>query len=366
MLFFFRYDIAEGYKNKGSHKIGFSNIIRQNLTNFFYNVTKHRTRKPAYQGSIVRLFLLPVLFVIFGIPSYAQQGPKKIKTIIIDPGHGGKETGAEADYPGTLGTIEKNLTLAIAMKLVDTLRKDLPDVNIVPTRTTDTTMSVRDKAKFANDNHGDLFVSIHADAVVLKTGYNIVGHKNETYHTTKYVGKGKNRKKVVTKHTRRVAIKQYYKIPTQRRGTSTLILVARQSADKVKAMEGSDMEFLTDDTDSANNINYESPEWKASAMLYSQKYFRRSYQLANLVQEEVAKTGRPDLGVWQREKGLWVLHATQMPAILIETGFIVNPEDERYLNSEKGQDELASAIARAIIKYTEQVNGVIVPAVSGK
>lgn len=296
---------------------------------------------------------------------FGQQGPKKIKTIIIDPGHGGKETGAEADYPGTLGTIEKNLTLAISLRVVDLLKKELPDVNIIPTRTKDTTMTVREKAKFANDNRGDLFVSIHADAVVLKTGYKILGYRNQTYNTTKYVGKGKSRKKVVTKHTRKVPIKQYYKIPTQRKGTSTLILVARQSADKVKAMEDSEMDFITDEGDSANNVNYESPEWKASAMLYSQKYFRRSYQLANLVQEEVAKTGRPDLGVWQREKGLWVLHATQMPAILIETGFIVNPDDEKYLNSESGQQELSQAIANAIVKYTELVDGVNKPTTAG-
>ncbi len=65
--------------------------------------------------------------------------------------------------------------------------------------------------------------------------------------------------------------------------------------------------------------------------------------------------GREDLGVWQREKGIWVLQATQMPAILIETGFITNYEDERYLNSEKGQQEIAEAIARALKKYKDQV-----------
>lgn len=318
----------------------------------------HKRSELVIPNYILKLFL-PVLF-FFACHSIlvAQQGPKKIKTIIIDPGHGGDETGAIADYQGTLGTVEKNLTLAISMKLVDYLKNQLPGVNIIPTRTKDTTMTVREKAKFANDNHGDLFVSIHADALVLKTGYTISGYRNETYTTTRHTGKGKNRKKIVTKHTRRVPIKHYYKIPSTRRGTSTLILVARQSSDKVKAMENSDMEFITDAEDSASGINYDSPEWKASAILYSQKYFRRSYQLANLVQEEVSKTGRPDLGVWQREKGLWVLHATQMPAILIETGFIVNPEDEQYLNSEKGQKELADAIGEAIVKYTEQVDGV--------
>lgn len=300
-------------------------------------------------------FALVFLFACSQV-SFAQGG-KKIKTIIIDPGHGGDDPGAHGEYEGTLGSKEKNIVLDISLKLVDILRKEMPDVRIIPTRTNDTTMSVREKAKFANDNHGDLFVCIHADAVALKTGYRITGYKNQTYYTHKYTGSGKNRKKITTKHTRKVPIKHYYKIPTERKGTSTLILVARQSADKVKAMENADMDFITESEDSTISMNYESPEWKAAAILYSQKYFRRSYQLANLVQEEVGKTGRPNLGVWQREKGLWVLHATQMPAILIETGFIANYDDERYLNSAKGQQEIAEAIARAIMKYREQVDG---------
>ena len=160
---------------------------------------------------------------------------------------------------------------------------------------------------------------------------------------------------MIYSHTREVPIRQYYKIPTSRKGTSTLILVARQTADKVKAIENSDMQFDVAGNDSTVNINYDSPEWKASALLYSQNYFKKSYQLATSVQDEIAKTGRNDLGVWQRQKGLWVLHATQMPAVLIETGFIANYDDERYLNSEKGQQEIAEAIARALIKYRNLV-----------
>jgi N-acetylmuramoyl-L-alanine amidase len=298
------------------------------------------------------LLLLPLtLLCLFA----GAQIPKKIKTIIIDPGHGGSDNGAHGEYEGTLGTKEKNITLAISMKLVAELKKQMPDVNIIPTRTTDVFNSVKEKAQFANENHGDLFVCIHADAVALKTGSRITGYRNETYNTTKYTGKGKKRKKIVTKHTRRVAVREYYKIPTSRKGTSTLILVARQSTEKVKALENSDMQFETADNDSTLDINYDSPEWKASALLYSQNYFKKSYQLASAVQDEIAKMGRNDLGVWQRQKGLWVLHATQMPAVLIETGFIANYDDERYLNSEKGQQEIADAITRALIKYKNQV-----------
>ena len=295
-------------------------------------------------------FLLTSILILSN--SAFSQSPRKIKTIIIDPGHGGQDHGAKGEYEGTLGSLEKDITLAISMKLVEYLKKAMPDVNIIPSRTTDVYMSVHEKAKFANEHHGDLFVCIHADAVDLKTGSRIVGYKNETYYTHRYVGKGKSRKKVSTKHTRRVAIKHYYKIPTSRKGTSTLILAARQTSDKIKALEEGDLGFNTDEDDSTANVNYDSPEYKASALLYSQNYFRKSYQLASLVQEAVAKeTGRPDLGVWQRQKGLWVLHATQMPAILIETGFVANYDDERYLTSEKGQEEIAQAIADALVKY---------------
>jgi N-acetylmuramoyl-L-alanine amidase len=299
-------------------------------------------------------FLILSSLFLYSAATYAQ-GPKKIKTIIIDPGHGGQDNGARGEYEGTLGSKEKDITLAISLKLVAELKKQMPGVNVLPTRTTDVYDPVGVKAKFANDNHGDLFVSIHADAVALKTGSRIIGYKAETYHTTKYTGKGKHRKKVVTTHTREVPIKEYFKIPTTRKGTSTLILAAHKANDKVKAMESSDMQFELDDNDSSLNINFDSPEWKASALLYSQNYFKKSYQLASTVQEEIAKTGRNDLGVWQRQIGIRVLQSTQMPAILVETGFIANYDDERYLNSEKGQQEIAEAITRALIRYKNQV-----------
>lgn len=311
-------------------------------------------------------FIVLSLLMLCGTATNAQG--KKIKTIIVDPGHGGSDAGARGEYEGTLGSLEKNITLAISLKLVDELKKQLPGVNIIPTRTTDVFNSVKEKAKFANDNHGDLFVCIHADAVNLKTGSRILGYREERYTTVKYVGKGKKRKKIVTPHTREVPIRQYFKIPTTRKGTSTLILAAHKTGAKIKALEESDMQFETSANDSTADINYDSPEWKASALIYTQNYLKRSYQLATNVQEEVEATGRNNLGVWQRQIGLWVLQATQMPAVLIETGFIANYDDERYLNSEAGQQEIAEAITRAIIKYKNQVEsgGITPPLTSQK
>jgi N-acetylmuramoyl-L-alanine amidase len=283
------------------------------------------------------------------------QSIKKIKTIIIDAGHGGKDDGARGEYEGSLNSKEKNITLAIALKLVAELKKDLPGVNVIPTRTTDVYQNPREKAQIANDNHGDVFVCIHADAVDLKTGSRIIGHHKETYNTIKYKGKGKKRKKIVTSLTRTVPTIKYYKIPTDRKGTSSWIFSAQKTNDKTEAMEKSNILFNADENDSTLNINYDSPEWKAEALLYTQNYLKRSYRLASDIESEIDSMGRPALGVNQRQKGIWVLQATQMPAVLVETGFISNYEDERYLDSEKGQQEIAEAIARALINYKKQV-----------
>jgi N-acetylmuramoyl-L-alanine amidase len=299
-------------------------------------------------------FFLFCLIMLVCSVAVAQSG-KKIKTIIVDAGHGGTDNGAKGEYEGSLNSKEKNITLAIALKLVDELKQLMPGVQIIPTRTTDIYQSPKEKAVIANENHGDIFVCIHADAVNLRTGSRIIGYRAETYHTVKYVGKGKKRKKILTPHTREVAVRQYFKIPTERKGTSTWIFAAHKTDAKIQAMEKSDLLFTTDENDSTLDINDESPEWKAKALLYTQNYFKKSYKLASAIQEDIDSMGRADLGVHQRQKGIWVLQATSMPAVLIETGFIANYEDERYLNSEKGQQQIAESIARALIKYKNQV-----------
>jgi len=302
----------------------------------------------------ISFFLLLFTMLLVSMAGNGQSG-KKIRTIIVDAGHGGSDNGAEGEYEGSLNSKEKNITLAISLKLVDELRKQLPEVKVVPTRTTDVFNSVKEKAQIANANHGDIFVCIHADAVDLRTGSRIIGYRAETYHTVKYIGKGKKRKKILTPHTHEVPIRQYFKIPTERKGTSTWIFAAHKTDDKIKAMEQSDLLFTTDENDSTLDINEDSPEWKAKALLYTQNFFKKSYKLASVIQEDIDSMGRPDLGVHQRQKGIWVLQATQMPAVLIETGFIANYEDERYLNSEKGQQQIAESITRALIKYKNLV-----------
>ena len=286
------------------------------------------------------------------------QAPKKLKTIIVDAGHGGTDGGASGQYENSLRSKEKDVTLAISKKLVVELKKQLPDLTIVPTRTTDIYQNPREKAQIANENNGDLFLCIHADSGPLKTGRRQIGTRTVTRYKTTWIKKGKKKVKKTTPYEVTEPVYEYYKIPLTIKGTSVYIFAAHKTSDKLKAImkEVGDFEIETGDSDSSYNpIDFSTPEGRTIANIYAKRYQEKSDMLATLVNDEVEKSGRNALGVNQRQTGIWVLQATNMPAILIETGYINNPEDERYLNSDKGQQELAEVITKAVIRYRQQL-----------
>jgi N-acetylmuramoyl-L-alanine amidase len=297
---------------------------------------------------------------LFSVNAVAQNS-KSVKTIIVDAGHGGNEPGAHGGYEGGLGSYEKNITLAISSKLVTELRKQLPDVKIVPTRTTDIYQPPPEKANIANENKGDLFVCIHADAVALKTGRRQISTRVETRYRYTYSGRGRKRKKIAHPYSTVVPVYQYYKIGSQRKGTSVWIFAAHKTSAKIQALMKSeeDMDVQTDNDSTYNSIDFSAPEYRMMAQVHAKRYQEKSIKLADYVNDEVAEVGRDALGTNQRQKGIWVLQATNMPAILVETGFITNHEDERYLNSEKGQQEIAECIARAVRRYKEEMESTV-------
>jgi len=306
------------------------------------------------------IFLFAALHLLI-IKELSAQTPKLIKTIIVDAGHGGTDVGATGQYENSLRSKEKDVTLAIALKLVDELKKQLPDVKIVPTRTTDIYQKPGEKAKIANESHGDLFLCIHADSGPLKQGKRQVGTRMVTRYKISYTGKGKKRKKHKTAYEVEEPVYEYFKMPLTRSGTSVWIFAAHKTSDKLKAIMDGDENFEIEASgvDTLETpFDFNSREGKIIAAIYAKRYQERSDRLAALVNEEVENTGRTALGVNQRRVGIWVLQATNMPAILIETGFINNPEDERYINSEKGQQELAEAITKAVQRYKAQVESI--------
>lgn len=307
----------------------------------------------------VPLFFLFAALHLLILKNVSAQAPKLIKTIVVDAGHGGtKDPGAIGQYENSLRSQEKNVTLAIALKLVAELKKQIPGVNVVPTRTTDIYQSPTEKARIANENKGDLFLCIHADSGPLKQGKRQVGTRTVTRYKISYKGKGKKKKKIKTPYEVEEPVYEYFKMPLTRSGTSVWIFAAHKTSDKLKAIMGGDENFEIEasDVDSLETgLDFNSPEGRTIAAIYAKRYQERSDRLATLVNDEVEQTGRHALGVSQRQKGIWVLQATNMPAILIETGFINNPEDERYINSEAGQQELAEAITKAVKRYKQQL-----------
>lgn len=296
-----------------------------------------------------------IIAIFFAVPAAAQSA-HQLKTIIVDPGHGYPTLNAHGRY-----SYEADLTLAIGLKLVKKIQDSLPGVKVLMTRSdrndaggyTNPVQANHYRAQFANENHGDLFISIHCN----DAGSNYIYHSEIIGHHTKvwYTGKGKKRRK----HTQRVNEYRRWTTPNPARGTETYIWeVSKNDSKQQYIKENQDTTNLVAERDSAEDL---TTEQKIMASLRMQKYFNRSKFLADLVQQNYKNQGRLihaefGNGVKQRNEGIWVLQATAMPSILTEVGFISNPEDEDYMNSQAGQDQIASAIFNAIVAYKTQVD----------
>jgi N-acetylmuramoyl-L-alanine amidase len=287
------------------------------------------------------LFIILLVCLGLQIDLVAQNSVKspKIRTIIIDAGHGGSDVGARGAY-----STEAQITLQLALKLDTLLRNEMPDTRIVMTRTTDIYHHVREKANIANNEKGDLFVCIHVNAAPPKK--TVTGYKSVPY----YKGKGSKRKKLYKK------VPIYSTSPNPAHGTSTYIWAADRSDEKAQGIIAD--ERYESSAEIMDVPDVKSPEAMIKARLWSQKFFKNSVQLGTLIENEFVNIGRKSMGVLQRNHmGIWVLQATNMPAVLIETGFSTDKDEEDYLNSESGQIEMTRAMANAIIKYKLAIDG---------
>jgi len=268
---------------------------------------------------------------------------KQIRTIIVDAGHGimpnGGHNGAKGSY-----SWEDDICLAVSKELVAKLHSEMPEIRVVESRPTEKITAIHRRAEIANENKGDLFVCIHVNAAPAQKHSEITGYKT----VTTYVGKGKKRKKV----TKKVPQYRTWTTPSPAKGTETYIWGAHKNDDKEVAMR-ENAPMLAEDNfkDNYGDVDPNSPEFIALSYLKTKQYFKRSVTLAGFVQDEFAKVGRVDRDVRQRGVGIWVLQATAMPSILVETGYITNRSEEDYLNSKEGQKEIADCIIRAINSY---------------
>ncbi len=240
--------------------------------------------------------------------SFSAVNTDKKWIIVIDAGHGGKD-------PGALGSsgssAEKNITLAVALKTGEYIEQNLMNVKVIYTRKTDSFVELRDRANLANKNNADLFISIHSNWAPSK--------------------------KIM--------------------GAETFIMgLAKDEANLQVAMKENEVILLESDyTTKYEGFDPKSPESYIMFTLMQNIYQEQSTMLAAKIQSQFKdKVSRIDRGV--KQAGFWVLYMTTMPSVLVETGFITHPSEEKFLNSKQGQDYLASAIFRACRDYINEID----------
>lgn len=256
---------------------------------------------------ICTLKMLSVLFLLFCLSGWqAVLASEKTWVIVIDAGHGGKD-------PGALGAIsrEKNINLAIAIKAGAYLEQNMGNVKVLYTRDSDVFVGLKERAEFANKNKADLFISIHANANPSKTI----------------------------------------------RGTETYIMGrAKDSQNLEVAMKENEVIMLEEDFSAKyEGFDPKSPESYIMFTVMQNIFQEQSTNLAANIQGQFKnRAGRIDRGVRQAE--FWVLYMTTMPSVLVETGYISNVEEEKYLVSNQGQEYIASAIYRASRDYINEID----------
>jgi N-acetylmuramoyl-L-alanine amidase len=289
-----------------------------------------------YKSLLVVSILLAGFVVLsnFHVPK-----DRKVKVIVIDPGHGGKDPGCNG-----VSHKEKDVALAVALRLGKLIEEHMKDVKVIYTRKTDVFVELEDRAKIANENNADLFISIHCNAA----GKPVMVKDKKTGKLRAKTFKNSKGKLIVVETTNPVPY-----------GSETYVMGLKNEEGKMKVAQRENSVILMED-------NYESkyqgfdPNSEESYIImsnYTSGYVIQSAGLALKIQEQYSKrAGRVDKGV--HRQSIWVLWRTSMPSILTEIGYLTNPQEEKFLGSEKGQDYMASCLFRAFRKYKDEQEGI--------
>lgn len=248
------------------------------------------------------IFSITLLVLIFMVPAYPQY---QIHRVVIDAGHGGKDPGAMGQHSS-----EKNIALAIALKTGEYIEKYLPGVEVVYTRKTDVFVELYKRAKIANDKKANLFISIHCNA-------------SQTSSPS---------------------------------GTETYVMGLHKSQANLEVAKKENAAIFNEENfkDMYEGFDPNQDEDYITLSMFQDAFLDQSTTLADEIQKEFRERAkRKDRGVFQA--GFLVLYRTTMPGVLIETGFISNPEEERYLMSDDGQSYIASAIFRSVKNYKDEM-----------
>jgi N-acetylmuramoyl-L-alanine amidase len=276
------------------------------------------------------------VFFLFSFTKGNQ--PSGIKTIVIDPGHGGLDPGCHG-----VSSKEKDIALAVALRLGKLIEENLPDVKVIYTRSTDVFVDLEERAQIANKAKADLFISIHCNAAGMPLKY------KDPKTGKKKIKMRKNKKGKL------VPVETINPVPF---GTETYVMGLKNEEGKMRVAtrENSVMLLENDYEKKYGGFDPESLESYIIMSNYTSAYVIQSANLAVKIQDEYTKkAGRIDKGV--HRQSLWVLWRTSMPSILTEIGYLTNPLEETFLAAENGQDYLAKSIFRGLRKYKDEFEG---------
>ena len=253
----------------------------------------------------VRFIILLVNLMFFSFDVFSNRlNSNKLQTIVIDPGHGGKD-------PGTMGTkryskYEKDIALSVSLKLGDYISNSFPDVKVIYTRKEDVFLELNERTRIANKANADIFISVHCDGFTNSKAY----------------------------------------------GASVFVMgMSKLKANLDVAMRENAAIYLEDNyKQKYDGFDPKSPESYIVFSLMQNTYLEQSLQLAEYVEEQFAsKANRKSRGV--KQAPFYVISRTNMPSILVECGFLTNPKEEDYLQTDKGQNQIAMSIFEAVKNY---------------
>ncbi len=237
----------------------------------------------------------------------------QVRTVVIDAGHGGKD-------PGNLGTrrykkTEKDVSLAVALKVEQYIKQRFPDIKVVMTRRDDSYPTLHERTVIANRAQGDVFISIHCDAAENRSAY----------------------------------------------GSSTYVMGKDHDDENRVAMRENSVILQEDNQEVYEGFDPTKPESYIMLTMFQYAFIQQSVELAQTVQNAFRNdVGRKDRGV--KQQPLYVTSRTAMPSILIELGFLTNSAEEDFLMTDDGQDQMAQAIARSFAQYKVRREGGTAPA----
>ncbi len=242
-------------------------------------------------------------------PQSSQSAVEKnysIRKVVIDPGHGGRDTGCIRGHSN-----EKHLTLSIAKKLGKLLEKQFPNIQFIFTRTKDVSVDLDKRSSMANDAGADLFISIHCNSME--------GHEHDWI-----------------------------------RGSETYVLGLKTKKENLKVVKRENASILLEEgyKNKYESANMDSPEAHIIFSHYQNEYLDKSILFAQKVEQQFKKIIK-SRGV--KQANFHVLREISMPGVLIETAYMSNPTDKKFLETESGQDKIANAILTAFSQYKNEV-----------